>query len=285
MSSTDRRAIVAGGLTAGLGLGGARAIPTPRRIVSLNPCLDVILAHVADRGRIAALSHWSRDPYGSTIAEVARTLPFTWGTTEEVIALSPDLVITGRPAPVATIQTLARLGIRTLQFPVPETVAASLAQVREIATLVGRPERGEAMVARIEAALAAAAPAPGTRRVDTLVFMPGGFASGPGTLMDEMMTRTGLTNIVGRYGLGFSANVPLERVIADPPELLLSGEPTRGAPSRAERMMRHPALARIAGRMRQAEFPERLLFCGGPVLIRTAATLARARDTALARRA
>lgn len=284
MSSTDRRAIVAGGLAAGLGLGGARAIPTPRRIVSLNPCLDVILAHVADRGRIAALSHWSRDPYGSTIAEVARTLPFTYGTTEEVVALSPDLVITGRPAPVSTMQTLARLGIRTLQFPVPETVAASLAQVREIATLVGRPERGEAMVARIEAALVAAAPTPGTRRIDTLVFMPGGFASSPGTLMDEMMTRTGLTNIVGRYGLGFSASVPLERVIADPPELLLSGEPTRGAPSRAERMMRHPALARIAARMRQAAFPERLLFCGGPVLIRTAATLARARDTTLARR-
>ena len=269
----------------GLGLGGARAVPAPRRIVSLNPCLDVILAHVADRGRIAALSHWSRDRYGSTIAEVARTLPFTYGTTEEVIALAPDLVVTGRPAPVATIQTLTRLGVRPIQFPVPETVAASLAQVREVAALVGRPERGQAMVARIEAALAAAAPAPGARRIDTLVFMPGGFASGPGTLMDEMMTRAGLTNVIGRYGLSFSANVPLERVLADPPELLLSGEPSRGLPSRAERMMRHPALARIAGRMHQAVFPERLLFCGGPVLIQTAGVLARAREAALARRA
>ena len=63
MTAPDRRALVAGGLAAGLGLGSARAAPAaspqaePRRIVSLNPCLDVILAHVADRSRIAALSH------------------------------------------------------------------------------------------------------------------------------------------------------------------------------------------------------------------------------------
>lgn len=291
MTAPDRRALVAGGLAAGLGLGSARAAPAspppvePRRIVSLNPCLDVILAHVADRSRIAALSHYSRDRYGSTIADIARTLPFTYGTAEEVIALEPDLVLTGRPSSVSLLNTLERVGIRTLQFSVPETVADSLAQVREVATLVGRPGRGAAVVDRIEAALAAAAPSPGTRRVSALVFMPGGFASGPGTLMDEMMRRAGLENVIARYGLRGSANVPLEFVIADPPDLLLSGEPSRGLPGRAQRVMEHPALARVAGGMERAVFPERLLFCGGPVLIQTAAALSRARDAALARSA
>ena len=287
MTGPDRRALVAGGLAAGLGLGSARAAPAPqaepRRIVSLNPCLDVILAHVVDRNRITALSHYSRDRYGSTIADIARTLPFTYGTAEEVIALEPDLVLTGRPSSPALLNTLERVGIRTLQYSVPETVADSLAQVREVSALVGRPERGEAVVRRIEAALAAAVPAPGTRPVSALVFMPGGFASGPGTLMDEMMRRAGLDNVIARYGLRGSANVPLEFVIADPPELLLSGEPSRGLPSRAQRVMQHPALARVAGGMERAVFPERLLFCGGPVLIQTAAALSRARDAALAR--
>lgn len=289
MTSPDRRALVAGGLAAGLGLGSARAAPAPwpqaepRRIVSLNPCLDVILAHVADRSRITALSHYSRDRYGSTIAEIARFLPITYGTAEEVIALEPDLVLTGRPSSTTLLNTLDRVGIRTLQFSVPETVADSLAQVREVSALVGRPERGEAVVRRIEAGLAAAAPAPGARRVSALVFMPGGFASGPGTLMDEMMRRAGLENVIARYGLRGSANVPLEFVIADPPDLLLSGEPSRGLPSRAQRVMEHPALARVAGGMERAVFPERLLFCGGPVLIQTAAALSRARDAALER--
>lgn len=289
MTAPDRRALVAGGLAAGLGLGSARAAPAPqaepRRIVSLNPCLDVILAHVVDRNRITALSHYSRDRYGSTIADIARTLPFTYGTAEEVIALEPDLVLTGRPSSPALLNTLERVGIRTLQYSVPETVADSLAQVREVSALVGRPERGDAVVRRIEAALAAAVPSPGTRPVSALVFMPGGFASGPGTLMDEMMRRAGLDNVIARYGLRGSANVPLEFVIADPPELLLSGEPSRGLPSRAQRVMQHPALARVAGGMERAVFPERLLFCGGPVLIQTAAALSRARDAALARSA
>ena len=79
--------------------------------------------------------------------------------------------------------------------------------------------------------------------------------------------------------------MPLERLIADPPELLLSGAPSPGAASRAERVLTHPALARVREDMARAVFPERLLFCGGPVLIQTAAALARARETALARQA
>ena len=33
--------------------------PAPQRIVSLNPCTDAILAEVAERGQIAALSAYS----------------------------------------------------------------------------------------------------------------------------------------------------------------------------------------------------------------------------------
>nr|WP_314187624.1 ABC transporter substrate-binding protein [uncultured Brevundimonas sp.] len=262
----------------------ANAEGRPRRVVSLNPCLDVILVQVADRDQIAALSHYAREDYGSTIAPLARTLPFTYETAEEVIALRPDLVLTGRHSSLATRNALDRLKIPAALFGVPDTVAESLAQVREMAAAVGHPERGETLVGRIEAALATAAPPPGTPLLSALVFMPGGFASGPGTLMDEMMRRAGLINAAGRYGLRRTMNVPLEQVIADPPDVLLSGEPYPGAPSWAERVMEHPALSHLAGGMNRATFPERLLFCGGPVLIQTAAALARARDDALASR-
>ncbi|MBW3559716.1 MAG: ABC transporter substrate-binding protein [Proteobacteria bacterium] len=276
------RRAAAAGLTA-IGLGAASPA-APRRVVSLNPCLDVILVHVADRGQIAALSHYAREAYGSTIAKVARTLPYTFESAEEVIALSPDMVLSGRHSSLATRQALKRLGVRTELFGVPDTLDESLQQVRRIAALVRRPERGEAVVRRIEDALRRAAPPRNQRPVSALVFMPGGFASAPGTLMDEMMRRAGLENAAARYGLKRSMNVPLERLIADPPELLLAGEAYPGAPSWAERVMEHPALTRIAGRMHRAVFPERLLFCGGPVLIDSAAALAKARRDAVARR-
>ncbi|CAN5189075.1 ABC transporter substrate-binding protein [soil metagenome] len=295
----DRRALVAGGLaatavvaTAGFAAGQDAAATLsavkagiPKRIVSLNPCLDVILVQVADLSQIAALSHYARDSYSSTFAPLARTLPFTYETAEEIIALSPDLVMTGRHSSLATRNALDRLKIPTALFGVPETVAESLEQVREVATLVGHPERGEALIGRIEQALADAAPKPGTPTLSALVFMPGGFASGPGTLMDEMMGRMGLENAATKYGLKRSMNVPLELVIADPPDLLMSGEPYPGAPSWAVRVMTHPALSHVAGHMQRATFPERLLFCGGPVLIQTAAALSRARESALKGRA
>lgn len=290
-----RRAVLVSGLAVALGGGAAGCRPSsregpghtpagpPRSVISLNPCLDVILVEVADPGQIAALSHFSRDPYGSTIAAMARTLPFTRGSAEEVIALHPDMVLAPRLGARVSRAAIERAGIRTALFDVPETVLASLEQVSGIAALVGHPARGVALSARIEAALRAAGPGPGTSTPSALVFMPGGFVSGPGTLMDEMMRRAGLVNAASRYGLTGSMNLPLERVLADPPDILLAGEPLPGKASRAERVMNHPALDRVAGQMRRAVFPERLLFCGGPVLIQTAAALARARDAALMR--
>jgi iron complex transport system substrate-binding protein len=58
--------------------------------------------------------------------------------------------------------------------------------------------------------------------------------------------------------------------------VLLAGQARPNAPTWAERILDHPALAAIAPRMARAVFPERLLYCGGPVLIETAAVLAAA---------
>lgn len=284
-SLPHRRAVLTGAAALALAPTSALAAARPRRIVSLNPCLDVILIRVADREQIAALSRYSRDRYGSTIADQARSLPFTRGTTEEVLALSPDLVLADQWGGDRTAAALARVGVRAERFDVPETVAASLAQVRRVAALVGWPERGEALIRSIETVLAQCTPPPDDRAIPALVFMPGGFASAPGTLMDEMMRRCGLTNVAARYGLTGSMSVPLERLIADPPELLLTGAPLPGSPGWSERTMEHPALARLSPRMRRAVFPERLLFCGGPVLMQSARTLAAARRSVLAARA
>ncbi len=249
----------------------------PRRVVSLNPCLDAVLVAVADRGQIAALSHYARDAYGSTIAAVARTLPVTYESAEEVMMLRPDLILASRLTGPATQAALGRLGVKVEAFAVPNTVAESLAQVARIAALVGHPDRGARLIGRIDAALAAAAPPPGSRPVAALVFQPQGFAAGTGTLMNEMLVRTGFLNVAARYGVGQWGNVSLERLLADPPRMLLAGQARPGAPTWAERLVTHPALRAVAGRMQRAAFPERLLYCGGPALIQTAQVLAAAR--------
>jgi iron complex transport system substrate-binding protein len=74
--------------------------------------------------------------------------------------------------------------------------------------------------------------------------------------------------------------VPLERLIADPPQVLLSGRLAPDEPSWADRVLSHPALRTLAPRMRRETFPETLMFCAGPVMIPAVEALARARGDA-----
>jgi iron complex transport system substrate-binding protein len=250
-----------------------------RRVVSLNPCLDVIVVHVADREQIAALSHYSRDADTSTIPGLARTFPMTYESAEEVIALKPDLVLTSVHSSIATLNILRRRDIRAELFETPLSIADSTAQVRRIAGLVGHTERGEDMAARIEDAITAAEPPGGAPVVPTVIFQRNGFSPGTDTLMDELLRRTGFTNVAARYGAEWG-NIPLEELIADPPRVLLAGEIRPNMPTWADRVVRHPALQRLESRMMRATFPDRLLYCGGPVLIEAAEVLAKARDSA-----
>lgn len=247
------------------------------RILSLNSCTDAILVELVGPTRIAGLSHWSRDPHGSTIAELARRLPITYGSAEEVVALRPDLVLTGQFGSPPLDGTLRRLGIPVLRTRTPFTVAESEAQIRMVAARVGASARGEALVRRIDAALGAAAPPPGSRPVTALVLNPGGTTLGPRTLTGELMRRAGLENIAARYGAGDWGEVRLEQLIADPPRLLLTSPRGPGAPGWNERILSHPALRAIRARMVQAPLPERLLFCGGPAIVPALQALSSAR--------
>ena len=252
----------------------------PRRIVSLNPCLDAILLDVADPGQIAALSRYSRDPDAFAMAAQANRFPHTGGSAEEVAVLKPDLVLISGAGEMQLAQVLPRLQIASANFTVPRSIAESLGQVRRIALLAGHRKRGEALGARIDAALAAAAPQPGEPRLGALAYETNGLVSGPGALMDELMTRAGFRNMAPRYGLTHTSDLPLERLLADPPQVLLAGSLARGEPSWGDRMLSNPALRGLGSRMRVESFPQVLLFCAGPVLIPASAALARARKDA-----
>lgn len=259
----------------------AWAAPAPRRVVSLNPCLDAILLAVADPGQIAALSHYSREPSQSAVAAEARRYPFTWGSAEEVVALKPDLVLTSGMGAIALTGVLPRLGVRQASFTVPASVDESEAQIERVAGLVGHPDRGAALVARIRAALAAAAPRPGEPRLGALIYEYHGLASGPGTLMDELMRRAGFDNFAARYGLKRTGDVPLDALIARPPQVLLAGRLSPGEPVWADRVLSHPVLGALPPTVRRETFPEQLMFCGGPSIAPAVLALAQAREDAL----
>lgn len=259
-------ALALAGCTAAPAREAAPAPAAPQRIVSLNPCTDAILAEVADPAQIAALSSYSSDPAGSSMdLALARRFPAVDGTMEEVIALRPDLVVGSTFISPAARAAYARLGLRYEGFGITPRVADSIAQIRTLAALTGHPERGEALVARIEAALAANKAPPGAP-VAAVVWQSGGIVPGADTLISELLTRTGFVNAAAAQGMHQADVLGLERMLAAPPRVIFAaGNPA----SNEDRMLGHPALDSLKD-TRKARIAPALLWCGGPTIVRAA---------------
>ena len=258
-------------------LAGCAAQP-PRGggIVSTNPCADAMLVELVPPERIAAISHYSRDPATSSIPlETARRFRATRGTAEEVVAMRPELVIASSFTSSATREAYARAGLKALYLDSPVTIQASQAQVTELASALGAAEAGAAMNARIDRAMTAA----GWRgaQLPALVWVGGNLVSGGGNLLDEMITRAGFSNHAAHYGLRFTGYLPIEHVVMDPPRVMLVPDaPGRAASSRAAQM-RSRALAHLDARVEQVHFSRTLVNCGGPVIARAMTRLAEVR--------
>jgi iron complex transport system substrate-binding protein len=259
----------------------ALAEAAPKRIVSLSLCLDALLIELVPRERIAALSHYSRDPWRSTIAEIAQTLPITYETAEEVVALRPDLVLAGRHSAIATRHALKRVGIQFELFDVPTSVQESHEQVRRLAALLHEDTRGAALIARIDAALERARPHRVAPTLTAAVYQPGGLTAGIDTITDELMGVVGLDNLPAHYDVRQHRPIAMEDLLRSPPEILLVGETTRAAPTHAERIVNHRALRALEQRMARSGYPARLLYCAGPTMIHALDALVAAREQSL----
>ena len=239
-------------------------------IVSLNLCTDELLLELAEPDQILALSHYSGNPDLTAVSQ--RTIErfvITGGTAEEIIALGPDIVIADVFLAPATRQALTDLGIRVETFNIAPTVQESKAQVERMAALVGQPRRGTALIDRIDAAVEAARPEGNQPPTATVLWQLGGIVPGEATLISELMREAGLASHSQARGMAQADYLPLEQLLADPPELLVTvGE---------GRALHHPALSSMPN-MRRARLDSSLLFCGGPTIIRAAKRLAEIRE-------
>ena len=257
----------------------AAAAP-PKRIVSLNPCIDAVLMRIVEPRRIAAISHYSHDPRATSIPlSQALRFPVTSGTAEEVLAMRPDLVLAGPHVALSTIHALERQNIRLLRLAVPESVKESKAQITELSTVLNVPQRGRRLNARIDAALAHARPQD-KQFVPALIWQGGGMVPGAHTLADELLRRTGFRNMSSVYGLQQWDVLPLEHLLARPPRVLFSAG---GAAGDRDRMLSHPAIRRLSHRIAVREYAPRLLHCAGPSMIDAVTRLSEVRRSLKAR--
>ena len=247
----------------------------PHGVVSNNPCIDAVLADIAMPGQVSAVSIYSHDPDSASAPLAwARQLPAIGISAEELLLARPKMVLTGNLASSGTNAVLARAGIQTLALGVAPTIADDMQQIRTIAAVLDRGDAGEALISDIQLSL------PSTQfsgpSVSAIIWQNGGFVAGKGTLQDELLARHGFRNASAQYGLSSWEVLPLETLMRNPPQVIFMPTHQRGADARDMRA-RQKLLAYLGGRTRIIEFPDRLLFCGGPTIIKVSAILKKTR--------
>jgi iron complex transport system substrate-binding protein len=231
------------------------------RVVSLNLCTDQFLVLLAPE-KVAGLTILARDPALSVVATQAAHMPVVRADAEAVLALRPDLVLAARWGAQTTLAALERQGVRVVRSLLPQDFPQIRAETARLADLLGEPARGAALLARMDARLAAVPPATG---IAAVWLAPRGYAAGPDSLEAAVLRAAGLDPV------GRGRQLGLEALLAHPPALLVLADAPQ-YPSLATDLLAHPALAALPRR----RVPAALLACGGPWTAEAVALLARA---------
>jgi iron complex transport system substrate-binding protein len=254
-------------LFADSGHGSQNGQAAPQRIVSLNLCADQYLLALADREQIAGLTHNADKPEMSAAAAQAKGLRILGTSAEEILEIDPDLLV-GMPARRSlAVAALAKQDYRKFDLSRAHSFADIVALTRSVAGAIGRPGRGEALVADMERQLAAL-PRPGDGRV-AAYYQRRGYLTGAGTLIDDLMHRAGLVNLAEKLGKPALSRLSIEELVAAQPDFIIVDSATAHVADQGTEMLHHPALRDIP----RIRLPQAWTVCGGPAYVRAARSL------------
>src|SRR5215213_1856598 len=227
-------------LTLLLFAGSGGAADAPRRVVSFNQCGDQLVLALADPEQIAGLSPYAADPSLSAAAEKAKRYPRLDWQAESTIALAPDLVLIGQNDRPVTKHILRAQGLRLYEIALISDLDAARRQIVEVAAVLGHPERGEKLLADLDAARTRLQAAPKPQFRTALLVNRGGYTAGQESLAAALLAEAGFQAPPGTPP-GYGGYVPLERLLMLRPDaIVLNNPPAEG--DQGSYNLSHPAL-------------------------------------------
>jgi iron complex transport system substrate-binding protein len=126
---------------------------TPRRIVSLQPSVTVILAALGRLDRVVACTKYCGDVVRELAVHPRMIVADSWtAQAEEILAARPDLVIAAVPYQERAVIEILKSGARFLGLA-PKTLADIYGDIEILAGIVAARDRGEEMIAAMESAV------------------------------------------------------------------------------------------------------------------------------------
>jgi len=240
-----------------------RSFAAQERIVSTFLCTDEYVFRMVPHENIAALSFLAADthPVVSTIKDQVKGMTLIRPDTETVLNLKPTLVVMYEGTNPRLHAHLKEIGTPILDVP----WANSIADIRKITLMLGEKlgvqKIAEAMLKKMDTDLATARAHAAHPPVRTLIYEPNGYAT-VGGATEEILQTAGLKNMAPDFRVGRTGAISVEAVIAAHPDLLLlNGEAAR---SRADLVLRHPALRALSDHTLIKWVSLTPLLCPGP---------------------
>jgi len=249
----------------------------PRHVVSLNLCADQLVLRLLPPARIASVTYLARRPGVSDFVAAARRVAVNHGLAEEVVAQNPDLVLASRYSARTAVRLLQALGYRVVMIPVARSLADIGRIVRRVAAVLGERAAGERLLADFDRRLALVRADIPRRRPLAALYWARGATSGPGSLGDAILRAAEFANLARRLGLGASARLPLEMLLRNAPDVIITTRIAGAPPALATALLRHSAFARLRARIPILAVPAHQWVCGLPRVIETIEKLANLR--------
>lgn len=226
----------------------APALARPLRVMALDQCADQYILALRPDAELA-LSPRADDP-DSWMREAANGRRQVRPTLEAAVAFRPDVVVRYWGGDARLLARLDRGGAKVVTLSDATDFNGVRANIRAAAKALDAPERGEALVARMDARLQRAAPRSPGPRPGALYLTAGGFTAGTNTLVGAILTAAGFANLAPTP---FFGPVSVERIALRPPARFVLGffDQARGdwrGPGRHP-VVRGAARGRVAARL------------------------------------
>lgn len=258
-------------------------------VASINLCADQLVLLLAEPQQIVSLSNLSHEKAGSYLYEQARQYPVNTGSSEQILALEPNVVIAGQYTAKNTVKLLQELGIVVEIIPIANNLEQLYLNIENVALWLDRQSAGETLVAKLRASIAeyqsrhkqSIAGSTDTDTPSAAYYDPNGYTVGNDTMRGQVLQLSGWKNVASEGGITHYGTLSLESLIQLGPDAIIDSPYSVDTFSRGQQMLQHPALRASGLDPLIISIPSRQTICAGPWTVDMIKRLSLERDNIL----
>ena len=230
-------------------------------VASMDYCADQYILALADRDQILALSTEATSVY-SLFNRQAAGIPQLRGSSEDMLALSPDIIVRQWKGSPAVDSLFERAGIRAIAIPFAGSPQAALESLITFGNQIDKGPQARAYAAERRAMLQylEALPASGLK---ALYVTPSGYTAGGGTSVDAIIKTAGFDTMATDYALQGWHPLPMESIVRAKPDVIITSYFDLPRPASRWSLAQSPQIHRLLADLPVINLPASHLSCNG----------------------